>query len=85
MSKYGIEQAKKAAIGFAEDSLSKGCLFKSSEMPEEDEEDWSKGDPENLETLASLVISDGVDGMEDLGVAESIVLSHLVEKFPEYA
>lgn len=78
---FTIEQAKLAATGFANDSEEKNCLFKA--MPDEDTFDYKKGDPETLESLASLVVNDGVDGMNS-NKAESIILIHLEGLYPQY-
>ncbi|NQZ49702.1 MAG: hypothetical protein HRT95_05785 [Moritella sp.] len=83
---YTIKQAKASAISCVEESLKKECLFKKIDMPDEEEWNYSKGDPESLETISSLVMCDPIVGFENSSDdAESEVLKHLRITFPLFA
>lgn len=80
--KLSLDEVKTIAVNFTETSIRQNCLFKY--MPGEDTHDWSIGDPETLESLASMVVNtEGVKDMDSYE-AELAVLSHLEETFPDY-
>ena len=79
-----ITQAKREALSMVEDSISKACMFSPSTSPEEDEHDWSKGDPETPYTIASLTACDGFESLDtDEGIA--IVEKHICDTYPQFA
>lgn len=71
-----MDRAKKAAMSMAAAANAKGKLFR--EMPEESID----YDSETIETIASLVVSEGVEDMET-NVAEAEIVSYLQKQFPE--
>ena len=78
---YDIDKAKKAAIELSKYSLDRNCLFQN--MPDAQLIDWENGDPETLETIASLACTEGVDEM-NFDDAKSVVLECLEYEFPEF-
>lgn len=79
-----IEKAKQEAISMVEDSISKKCMFSAATSPEEDEHDYSKGDPETPFTIASLTACEGFEGTDsDSGIV--IIERHICERYPQFA
>ncbi|MDC8832846.1 hypothetical protein [Alteromonas gilva] len=78
-----IEQAKNEAITMVNDSAKRGCMFSCSNMPDENEHDWNKGDPENPHTIANLVTIEGIEGVNSSNALSTIEL-HICTLFPQY-
>jgi len=75
------KQAKIGATGFANDVISKGCMY--ANLPNIEDHNWSKGEPMTLYTIAMFTINQGVEGVSDK-VAAQTVIEHLEDTFPQY-
>lgn len=76
---YTIKQAINSAVSIAEDLEQRGLLF--TEMPDEEE---GIDDADTLESIASLVLCDPIEGIDSVD-AEQSVLTALKSSFPNYA
>lgn len=79
-----IEKAKQEALALVEDSISKECMFSAQNQPDEDEHDWSKGDPETPATIANLVSIEGFKD-ENTEVGCGIIEAFICDKYPQFA